>query len=132
MDKTQAAKLAQAYQWLAEGKEVEWRYNNGEWEEWNGLIAFPPEFRIKPESKPLLELWANVYENNVPSYHFTKEAAELIATGCAIRVAVHLREVREPDIKATVKRCFLEGTIPGSWTHEYAEQMIRHILGSGD
>lgn len=31
MDKTQAAKIAQAYQWLSEGKEVEWRYSNGEW-----------------------------------------------------------------------------------------------------
>ena len=133
MDKTQAAKLAQAYQWLSEGKEVEWRYNNGEWEEWNGFITFPPEFRIKPESKPLLELWANVYENNVHSYHFTKEAAELIATGCAIRVAVHLREVREPDIKAIVER-FMKWKLAHQeagicMTHEQAEQMIRHILG---
>ena len=55
MNKTQAAKLAQAYQWLAEGKEVEWRYSNGEWEEWTGLITYPPEFRIKVESGKLGE-----------------------------------------------------------------------------
>ena len=55
MDNTQAAKLAQAYQWLSEGKEVEWRYSNGEWEEWTGLITYPPEFRIKVESGKLGE-----------------------------------------------------------------------------
>ena len=133
MDKTQAAKLAQAYQWLSEGKEVEWRYNNGEWEEWNGFITFPPEFRIKPDPRPILDGWANVYPDHIVGIYSNPESARTSARSHATRIAVHMREVREPDIKTMVER-FMKWKLAHQaygicMNHEEAEQMIRHILG---
>ena len=147
MNKTDAAKLAQAYQWLSDGKEVEWRYHNCEWEDWDGLITFPPEFRIKPEPEPLVEGWANIYSGGPGDLMPSPQESYRVAGRTALRTAVHMREVREPDIEAMVKR-FLDWKVPigdpngpafislggvatGAYllTYKQAEQMIRHILG---
>ena len=96
MDKTQAAKLAQAYQWLAEGKEVEGRYVNENWALWDGWQRNMLDYRIKPAS--LLECWANKYVNGV-TYHVSPDAAKRDALGRGrldvTHVAVHMREVRD-------------------------------------
>lgn len=157
MNKTDAAKLAQAYQWLADGKEVECQlHDRGPWLPWNGDSTDWLNFRVKPEPEPLMELWANRYGANTYSYHATKEVAMKSAQDYAARVAVHLREVREPDIQAMVSR-FLAWKLPDDFLPDggirfapvklpngevafwptgtnllhagQAEQMIRHILG---
>ncbi len=135
MDKIQAAKLAQAYQWLSEGKEVECTYpsNGGRWQTFDGDQTRASEFRLKPEPAKLEELWVNQYGPNCYSYHISETAARASAGTGATRIAVHLREVREPDIKAMVDR-FMKWKLAHQeagicMTHEQAEQMIRHILG---
>ena len=144
MNREQAAKLAQAYQWLSEGKEVE-ELAMGSWRSWDGFPS-NTHFRLKPEPDPLLELWVNAYEGGGLAANLSKEVAIKRATKDAMRIAVHMREVREPDIKAMVKR-FLDWKVPigdpngrafislggratGAHllTPEQAEQMIRHIL----
>ena len=135
MNKTDAAKLAQAYQWLAEEKEVEClRY--GQWWPWDGWVRDVGEFRIKPEPAPLLELWVNIRENGA-WVAFSNRHSALDNVGYdTTHAAVHFRAEREPDIHAMVKR-FLAYKLPdeigplGSYflTPGQAEQMIRHILG---
>ena len=150
MNREQAAKLAQAYQWLSEGKEVEWCYNNGEWEDWSGLLTFPHEYRLKPIP---LECWVNQYPDELGRAWEDLEGARRNSHDNAIRIAVHMREVLQLDIKAMVER-FLTWKLPDDFypdggitfkplpipPHTWptgtnllhagqAEQMIRHILG---
>ena len=102
MDKTQAAKLAQAYQWLAEGKEVECLLAEGlPWKQWSGVEIGALQFRLKP--RPLLEGWANEYPDRIGGIYPNPESARMNAHPTARRQAVHMREVREPDIKAMVE-----------------------------
>ena len=93
MDKTQAAKLAQAYQWKSEGKEVE-ELAMGSWRSWDGFPS-NTHFRLKPEPDPLLELWVNAYEGGGLAANPSKEVAIKRATMDAMRIAVHMREVRD-------------------------------------
>ena len=93
MTREQAAKLAQAYQWLSEGKEMEGQYCNGApWKHWNGHDPNWLRFRIKPE---LLELWVNVYPFGPGACHSCAKDAHDTAGVKALRVAVHMREVRD-------------------------------------
>lgn len=97
MNKTDAAKLAQAYQWLAEGKEVECQlHDRGPWQPWNGESTEWLNFRVKPESEPLLELWVNVASTGMYAYT-DKSGALATATSLTQRSAVHMREVRDPE-----------------------------------
>ncbi len=154
MNKTDAAKLAQAYQWLAEGKEVECQlHEGGPWQPWSGETTDWLNFRVKPEPEALVEVWANVYPTKAVTTHLSPDLAVKCSNRCASRIAVHLREVREPDIKTMVSR-FLAWKLPDDFypdggvtfkplpipPHTWptgtnllhagqAEQMIRHILG---
>ena len=97
MNKTDAAKLAQAYQWLAEGKEVECQlHDRGPWQPWNGESTEWLNFRVKPESEPLLELWVN-NEVAVASAPDLSVYAYIPVEATTQRSAVHMREVREPE-----------------------------------
>lgn len=99
MDTNQAAKLAQAYQWLSEEKEVEYSEENSEqWFSWNGDWYFKGcRFRLKPEPAPLLECWVNLYADGCETcaLHPTEERAKRNAMPHVRRTAVHLREVRD-------------------------------------
>ena len=158
MDTKQSAKLAQAYQWLSEGEEVEGRYTFAggatEWQPWNGGAGYD-EFRLKPA--PLIDRWLNQYQNGINTNCFhSKEEAVRYAQPNAVRVAVHMREVIDPDIERMVKR-FLAWKLPNDFAPDtgvsftpspiqkpgnlhwptgtcllngpQAEAMIRHILG---
>ena len=93
MTKDQAAKLAQAYQWLSEGKDVECReYNLGTpWKFWDGKDTHWATFRLKPE--PLLERWANVHTDGCVFTYFSPQDARDCANKDTVRIAVHMREV---------------------------------------
>ena len=105
------------------------------WHDWRGeSVLLDAEFRLKPEPKPLLEGWANEYPDGVGGIYPNPESARMNAHPTARRQAVHMREVREPDIKAMVER-FMKWKLAHQaygicMNHEEAEQMIRHILGS--
>lgn len=131
-------------------------HDRGPWQPWNGESTEWLNFRVRPEAESLLELWVNRYGANSYSYHTTKELAMKSVQDYTTRVAVHMREVREPDIKAMVSR-FMEWELPDDFLPdggirfapvtlpngevafwptgtnlldaEQAEQMIRHILG---
>ena len=132
MDTKEAAKLAQAYQWLSEGKEVEcWLAEGLPWKQWSGVEIGALQFRLKP--RPMLEGWANVYPDHIVGIYSNPESARTSARSHATRTAVHMREVREPDIKVMVER-FMKWKLAHQaygicMNHEEAEQMIRHILG---
>ena len=98
MNKTDAAKLAQAYQWLADGKEVEC-LTHGQWSTWDGWIRAVDKFRIKPEPKLVPELWVNFYENGLWASYPSRQSALDNVCPETIQAAVHMREVREPDIE---------------------------------
>lgn len=145
MTKEQAAKLEQAYQWLAEGKDVECRWYtvgslNNDWFDWIG-VGVPAEFRIKPAPAPLLECWANLFDPGNGYIFRSREAAEYAAASDSStnlnRIAVHLREVREPDVKAMVEWLMRQrSNFSGQsaiydeiFSRPYAERIVRHILG---
>ena len=137
MNKTDAAKLAQAYQWLAEEKEVEClRY--GQWWPWDGWVRDVGEFRIKPEPAPLLELWVNRYNKRgaIHTYHTKKEAETATIPlsepyGPGARIGVHMREVREPDIQAMVSR-FMEWELPDDFLPDGGIRFAPVTLPNGE
>ena len=95
MTKDEAAKLAQAYQWLSEGKDVEYSYERKLWMAWDGYPHVAHDYRIKPE--PLLECWANVYAGGHRCFYSSAEIARAWGnTGTGeepMRIAVPMREV---------------------------------------
>ena len=94
MTKDQAAKLAQAYQWISEGKEVECQsHNKSWWQPWYGFNRDCLRFRLKDES--LLECWANVYAGGAFRTYVTLQNAIDCATEDALRIGVPMREVRD-------------------------------------
>ncbi len=94
MTREQAAKLAQAYQWLSEGKDVELRTrDDAPWGRWENYAPTTMEFRLKPE--PLLEAWVNVQANGRLYTHCSPQDARDCACVDTIRLAVHMREVRD-------------------------------------
>ena len=94
MTKDQAAKLAQAYKWLSEGKDVDY-YNGQKWLSWYGCHVDWTAYRLTPE--PLLECWANV-QTMEHRYFSSAAAAKKLADASTRRIAVHMREVRpEPN-----------------------------------
>lgn len=98
MIKDQAAKLAQAYQWLSEGKEVECCEHHligPAWKLWDGKDTHWAAYRLKPE--PLLEGWANLYPSSNIHIHKSAEEARCCAHPSAIRIAVHIREVSSTE-----------------------------------
>ena len=127
MDKTQAAKLAQAYQWLSEGKEVQYLPWSGVWKSWKGH-GTALEYRLKPKPEPLLECWANEYPDGKMSCYLTISDAKKWARPDCIRVAVPMHEDREPDIEGMTRRLRETAT----WLvfdDKYAERIVRHIIG---
>ena len=94
MTKDQAAKLAQAYQWLSEEKEVQYLSGSGFWQPWTGF-GHELQYRLKPEPQPLMECWANLYLTGYVAAHPSAEKAINNAGSNPARVAVHMREVRD-------------------------------------
>ena len=159
MNKTQAAKLAQAYGWLGASNKVQGRFVREnqpcDWRDWDGTVIYD-EFRLKPEPAKLLECWVNITKDGICHIYNSKRGAEVCTAPLYIRTAVPLREVSEPDIQGMVTR-FLNWRLPDDffpdggisfkhitdpqWTHDswptgtnlfhagQAEVMIRHILG---
>lgn len=77
----------------AEGRVV--RYVGGERPgsvKTHGLWNFV-DFRYEAE-RPLMEGWINEYQGYYGSLYSTKELAEGSASNSAIRIAVHMKEVR--------------------------------------
>ena len=101
MTKEEAAKIAQAYQWLAEGKEVECTYltSGRGWKTFDGSQISASDFRIKPEL--LNEYWVTISKWGDTELYDDKDLALRKAATFpeVIDRVMHLREVREEDVK---------------------------------
>lgn len=77
MNKDNAKAFLPLVQALAEGKKLEWRRDNGRWEEVSTLSDRWPAsyYRIKPEPR---EIWYNRYETGIESgpYRSKEKAIE--------------------------------------------------------
>ncbi len=130
MTKDQAAKLAKAYQWLAEGKKVESRYTDEEWRPWDGWDRDCREYRIKPES--IVGFWAVLTQRGSVIRYDSKGQALQAASDSpdVVSRVLYLCEVDKPAIQAMVERLRtwrIDITTP---FNEYAaERLVRHILG---
>jgi hypothetical protein len=77
-----------------EGKQIQYySHTKNKWvDESNPEFFENLDYRVKPEP---LELWVNVYANNVV-LHRTEEVARISACN-PVRTAVHMREVAEDE-----------------------------------
>lgn len=97
MSKEQAEKLAEAYKLLAEGKEIECRYNDENWFLWDGWGRDWHDFRIKAE--PPLEFWATLASDGTITRYASQDSALRYAAAHPDLIArvFYLREVRDED-----------------------------------
>ena len=101
--------VGQAIDAVREGKSVEYLYEGNpgnhnplQWDEKLGLVDCHGHFNMGGEytfyltPEPLAECWVNIYSDMSPVYHPSEHKARANECG-ALRVAVHMREVREEE-----------------------------------
>lgn len=93
MNRQECKALLPVMQAFAEGKEVEWRWRDGEpWRPttspgWNR----DQQYRIKPE--PMV-VWVSVYEDGSVGVAYTKQAGDMPLPRPGVR---HVRFVEQPE-----------------------------------